>query len=291
VNYRTPASLLVVILALVLLSQSLFIVPQGRIGVTRRMQSSLVVGLTPGLHYKLPFMDSALELDAGGITLDGSSLNGGDLKFATVDGQTLQAGYFAVWHITDPAVFCSASACDEEATASRLNLVVVPALRDVFKTLKLDAALASQGRLAQGLPGVLNPGVASMGVRFERIDLTGVTLPPAGLEDVYTRMRSVDEAETAKVRAEAAAATARSHAATDAERERILATADAASARIRAGGEADAAAIYAVASRQEPDFFSFFRGLTAYRRGLVGQTVWVLDADSPYLKYLKIPPK
>lgn len=290
-NYRTPASLLVVILALVIVSQSLFIVPQGRIGVTRRMQSPLAVSLAPGLHYKLPFLDSIIDLDTGGIALDGGSANSGELKFDTADGRTLQAGYFAIWRITDPVVFCATNACDEEAAARRLNLVLVPALRERFKALKSDAVLASQGRLAQGLAESLNPSVASSGVRFEHIDLTGVTLPAAGLEDVYTRMRSTEEAEAAGVRAEAAAAAARSHAATDAEREHILATADATAARLRAGGEADAAGIYAEAARQEPDFFSFFRGLTAYRRGLAGQTVWVLDADSPYLKYLRIPPK
>ncbi|HLW75064.1 MAG TPA: SPFH domain-containing protein, partial [Gammaproteobacteria bacterium] len=243
-NYRTPASLLVVILALVLLSQSLFIVPQGSFGVTRRIQSPLSVGLAPGLHYKLPFMDSVLDLDADGIVLDGGSVNGGNLKFATADGVTVQAGYLAVWRITDPATFCAVSACDEETVARRLNLVVVPALRDAFKNIKFDAALADQGRLTQGLAQALNPGVAAMGVHFEHIDLTDVTLSPAGLEDVYTRMRSAEEARAAEVRAEGAAAAARSHAATDAEREHILATADATAARLRAGGEADAAAIY-----------------------------------------------
>lgn len=290
-NYRAPASLLMVILALVILSQSLFIVPQGKTGVTRRMQSPLAVGLEPGLHYKLPFVDSAIDLDSGDIALDGDSVNGGDLKFDTADGHTLQAGYFAVWRITDPATFCAASACDEDAADRRLNQVLVPALRDRFKALKFDAVLASQGQLAQGLAESLNPALASSGVRFERVDLAGLTLPAAGLEEIYTRMRTAEETEAAEVRAEGAAAAARSHAATDAEREHILATADATAARLRAGGEADAAATYAEASRQAPDFFSFFRGLTAYRRGLAGQTVWVLDADSPYLKYLKIPPQ
>lgn|GEM_PF-5610886 len=290
-NYRLPASLLSVVVALLLVSQCFFIVPQGNWGVVHRMQSPLTVGLTPGLHVKVPFLDSVTALDAGGIALDGDTLSGGGLKFATAGGETLQASYFAVWHITDPAVFCAALACDEEAGARRLNQTVVDALVEAIKAVKADVILADQPRFTAGLAQRLNPGIARLGLRFERIDLTGVGLPPAGLDEVYTHMRSAQQARAAAVRAEGAADAARSRAATDAERERILAAADAAAARTRAAGEAEAAGVDAQASRQDPDFFSFYRGLAAYRRGLAGQTVWVLDSDSPFLKYLKAPAK
>ncbi|MGE5624777.1 MAG: SPFH domain-containing protein [Bacillota bacterium] len=290
-NYRTPVSLLFVILALVLIGQSLFVVPQGSWGAVRRMQAPLQVGLAPGLHFKLPLADSALLLDASGITLDGTSLNGGELKFLTADGETVQAGYFALWRITDPAIFCAAEDCDEDAAARRLNESAVAALRDVFKSEKTEAVLANQARLTAGLVERLNPGLAPRGMRIERLDLTGVGLPPAGLEDVYTRMRSALEARAAELRAEGVAAGARSRAATDAERDRVLASADSEAVRIRAAGEAEAAGIEAQASREDPEFFSFYKGLATYRRGLAGQTIWVLDVESPFLKYLKTPPK
>jgi len=93
------------------------------------------------------------------------------------------------------------------------------------------------------------------------------------------------------VQSTGAALAARKHAEADAGRDLILAGADAAVARIRAGGEADAAAIYAQAARPDPDFFSFYRSLVVYRRSLAGKTILVLDADSPFLKYLKPPQK
>lgn len=290
-NYRAPVSLLSVALAWLLISQSLFIVPQGSFGVVHRMQTTEVVGLVPGLHAKLPFVDSAAYLDAGGITLDGDALNGGGLKFATAGGETLQVSYFAVWRITDPKAFCVALACDEQAAARRLNQAAAAALGDVFKAAESDVALSDQARLTAGLAERLNPGIAGLGLRFERIALTGVNLPPTGLEAVYTRMRSSQQSRAAALRADGAAATSRSRAATDAERDRILASADAEAASIRATGEQEAAGLDAQAARQDPDFFNFYRGLAAYRRGLTGQTVWVLDSDSPFLKYLKIPSK
>jgi len=290
-SYRTPLSLLSAILLLVLLAQSVFIVPQGSMGVILRFEVPVAVGLQPGAHLKLPFVDKVLLPDAGGIILDSDNLNGGYFKFMSADGETLTAGYFALWHIRDAAAFCAAVACDEGAAARELNRLIIAALRDVFAGRSRMAAIATQQDLAAGLALRLAPADARYGVDLDAVQLTAVGLPPAGMEDIYTRMRSAEEARAAQVAAEGSARAARKRAETDAERDQILAAADAAVARIRAGGEVDAAAIYAQAARPDPDFFSFYQGLAAYRRSLAGKTVLVLDPDSPLLKYLKPPRK
>ncbi len=272
-----------------LLSQSLFIVPQGSMGVILRLEAPVVVGLEPGLHLKLPFVDKVLLLDASGITLDSDDMNGGYLKFGTADGESLATRYFAIWRIRDAALFCKTTDCDEGATARTLNGLIIASLRDTFAGRGREADIATQQDLADGLARRLTPDIARYGVELEAVQLTGVALPPAGMEGIYTRMRSAEEAHAAGVAAEGNAAAARKRAETDAERDRILAQADATVARIRAGGEADAAAIYAEAARHDPAFFSFFQGLAAYRRSLAGKTILVLDPDSPFLKYLKPP--
>ncbi|MFI4920049.1 MAG: SPFH domain-containing protein [Gammaproteobacteria bacterium] len=290
-TYRTPLSLLSAILLLVLLSQCLFIVPQGSTGVTLRFAVPMAFDLKPGLHLKLPFLDQALELDAGGITLDSDNLNGGYLKFTTADGETLEASYFGVWHIRDAAAFCATSGCDESVAARDLNRLIISALRDTFAGRTLAAALAGQQDLTAGLTQKLDPAAQRFGIALDAVQLTAVGLPPTTLENVYTRMRSAEEAHAAQVASEGAARVARKRAETDAERGQILAGADADAARIRAEGEAQAAAIYAQAARPDPGFFSFYQSLAAYRRSLAGKTILVLDADSPFLKYLKTPPK
>jgi membrane protease subunit HflC len=288
-TYRTPLSLLAAILLLALLVQGIFIVPQGSVGVILRFGAPTKFGLGPGAHLKLPFLDKALYLDTGGITLDSDNLDGGYLRFATADGKTLETSYFGVWRIRDAAVFCAIDGCDESAAARDLNHLVIASLRDAFSGRDLAAVLSGQQSLTIDLAQRLNPTAAHFGVEFMDVRLTGVGLSAAGLEDVYARMRSVEEARAAEVQSAGAALAARKRAETGAGRDRILATADAAVARIRAGGEADAAAIYAQAARPDPDFFSFYRSLVVYRRSLAGKTILVLDADSPFLKYLKPP--
>jgi len=290
-TYRAPLSLLLAILVLVLIAQSVFIVPQGSSGVIMRFEVPAALDLKPGAHLKLPFLDKALILDAGGITLDSDSLNGGNLKFDTAGGEVLTASYFALWRIRDTAAFCAAEACDESAAARDLNRLVFGGLREVFAGKSLDAAVAGQADLTLGLVQKLNPAVRHLGVELVDLRLNALSLPRARLEEIYAHMRSAEETRAAEVAAEGAALAAKKRAATDAERDEILAGADAVAARLRAGGEADAAAIYAQASRPDPDFFNFYQGLAAYRRSLAGKTVLVLGPDSPFLKYLKLPQK
>lgn len=290
-TYRTPLSLLAAVLLLSLVAQSVFIVPQGSVGVILHLGAPTAVGLAPGAHLKLPFLDKVLYLDAGGITLDSDGLNGGYLKFATGDGKALETSYFGVWRIRDIGVFCAIDGCDEGTAARDLNHQVIAALRETFAEHDIRAALSGQQDLTAGLAQKLNPTAAHFGVEFEDVQLTGVGLSAAGLEDVYTRMRSAEATRAAEVQSTGAALAAKKRAEADAGRDLVLAGADAAVARIRAGGEADAAAIYAQAARPDPDFFSFYRSLVVYRRSLAGKTILVLDADSPFLKYLKPPQK
>jgi membrane protease subunit HflC len=122
------------------------------------------------------------------------------------------------------------------------------------------------------------------------VQLSGVNLGATGLEDIYGRMRSAAGAKAAELHAAGAAQAGRIRAQADAERERLLWAADAQAKKIRTQGEARAAVISAEAARQDPEFFSYFQNLEAYRRSLAGRTTLVLDQDSPFLKYLKPPP-
>lgn len=288
-TYRTPLSLLSAILLLVLVSQCLFIVPQGSMGAILRFESPVALALAPGVHLKLPFVEQALDLDAGGITLDSDSLDGGYLKFTTADDETLETSYFGVWRIRDAAVFCAMNGCDEGTAARGLNRLIVAALRDSFASRSHAAAFAARQDITVGLAQKLGPAASRLGLELVDVQLTGMALSSSGMDDVYIRMRSIEQARAAEVISEGAARAARKRAETDAERGQILAGADAAASRIRAAGEAQAAAIYAQAARPDPGFFSFYQNLAAYRRSLAGKTILVLDSDSPFLKYLKPP--
>ena len=57
---------------------------------------------------------------------------------------------------------------------------------------------------------------------------------------------------------------------------------------LRGDGDARAAAIYAAAYDQDPEFYSFYRSLQAYRESFANkQDVLVLDPKSEFFRYLE----
>ena len=68
---------------------------------------------------------------------------------------------------------------------------------------------------------------------------------------------------------------------------RIAQTASRDAQKVRGEGDATAAAIYASAYNKDPEFYSFYRSIDAYRKSL-GQSgdVLVLDPDNEFFRYL-----
>jgi membrane protease subunit HflC len=78
----------------------------------------------------------------------------------------------------------------------------------------------------------------------------------------------------------------------DADRQRtvVLAEAFARSETTRGEGDGQAARTYADAYGSNPDFYSFYRSLEAYRNTFANKDdLMVIDASSDFLKFLKDP--
>jgi membrane protease subunit HflC len=128
-------------------------------------------------------------------------------------------------------------------------------------------------------------GVQIVDVRLKRVDFA-----PEISEAVFRRMeaerkrvaneqRSIGAAESEKVRADA-----------DRQREVLLAEAYREAQRIKGEGDAQASRIYAEAFGKNPEFYSFYRSLEAYRQGLRNKSdVLVLDPTSDFFKYFRSP--
>jgi membrane protease subunit HflC len=126
-------------------------------------------------------------------------------------------------------------------------------------------------------------GVEVVDVRLKRVDL-----PAEVSESVYRRMeaertrvanelRSTGAAESEKIRADA-----------DRQREVILAEAYRDAQKIKGEGDAKAAEIYAEAFQRNPEFYSFYRSLEAYKKSFRNKgDMMVLEPNSEFFKYLK----
>lgn len=287
-KHRTLASLLVAIILLLIASQCVVVVPQGQAGAVLRFQRLVESGLAPGVHFKLPFTDRPAYLDSGWIVLDGQRENGGLEKVAASDGQPVELGYMLLWRITDAAQFCAkAPGCDESQGAYYINQAILPLLKQRFAAHSFDDAIAqSQSKVLSDVVPALNRQLNGSGMHVSGVRVTVLQLTDAAEDIVYTRMRSAQSAQAAKIRAEGLAAADRIKADADQQRAAIVAQGRVQAQKIRGAADADAAQIYARAARQDPAFFRFYLGLQAYRRIMQnGNNVIVLGQDSPLLKY------
>jgi membrane protease subunit HflC len=107
-------------------------------------------------------------------------------------------------------------------------------------------------------------------------------------ESVFDRMRQERARVAAELRAQGAEAAEQIRAEADRERTVALAEAYREAEKIRGRGDAEAARVYAEAYGRNPEFFSFYRSMQAYKKavGNDGDLV-VLDGGGEFFKYLR----
>jgi membrane protease subunit HflC len=120
------------------------------------------------------------------------------------------------------------------------------------------------------------------------VRVKSIALPEEVSESVFNRMRQDFARQAAQLRAEGSAVSEQTRAEADRQRTETLANAYRQAEMTKGEGDALAADIYAKAYGRNPEFYSFYRGLQAYRRSLGKQgDILVLAPDGEFFKYLK----
>jgi membrane protease subunit HflC len=107
-------------------------------------------------------------------------------------------------------------------------------------------------------------------------------------ESVYRRMEAERKRIANELRSTGAAEGEKIRADADRQREVILAEAYRDAQRVRGEGDAKSSAIYAGAFSQNPEFFSFYRSMDAYRSTFRGRNdIMLLETNSDFLRYFR----
>ncbi len=285
---RTLIAVGAVFVLLLLVSASLFTVVQTEQVLITQFGQPIRVINTPGLHAKVPFVQTVITFDRRLLDYEtpGEEVILSDQRRLIVDS-------FTRFRITDPLRYFQTVGPAENNIRARLNSVVTSALRRVLgnETL-LNVLSADRGRIMGLVRGQVTDEMKQFGVLIEDVRLRRADLPEENTTAILSRMKSERERVARQARAEGAEASARIRA--DAERERtvLLSRARADSDRLRGEGEKESIKIYADAFGQDPEFYSVYRTLQAYREAFVGgQSRLVLTPDSDFLRLLREAPK
>jgi len=130
----------------------------------------------------------------------------------------------------------------------------------------------------------------ALGVNVIDVRLKATALPQANLEATFDRMKAEREREATDERARGKEAAQRIRAQADRTVVELVSDANREAEIIRGEADAERNAIFAEAYGADPEFFEFYRSLTAYENALQGNnSSLILSPDSEFFNYLKSP--
>ena len=273
--------------ALVLLGWlSMFTVDQREYGVLLRLGEIKRWDYTPGLHFKVPFIDTVRKFDSRLMSMDAEPE-----RFLTIEKKDLIVDSFVKWRIKDPEVYYRRTGGDVRRASLLLFQRINDGLRGEFGKRTVQEVIAgkrgdvmklvAQGTAEQGK----ELGVEVVDVRIKRIDL-----PDEVSNAVYDRMRAERQRVAKEFRSRGEEAAERIRAKADRERVEILAEAYREAEKTRGGGDAQAAEIYAKAFGNNPEFYAFYRSLGAYQRSFGSHNdILLIEPDSEFFNYFNKP--
>lgn len=275
----------VVALGVLVAANSLFVIKETERGVMLQLGEIVNDDIEPGLHVKIPLVNTVRVFDARIQTEDSLPQ-----RFLTLEQKALEVDSYAKWRITDVGQFYVSTQGNTNAAGRLLAERINDGLRDQIGARNLQEVVAGErDQLMVDLTDELNEttaadlGIEVIDVRVKRIDL-----PDDVRSSVYERMSTERnrEAQELRSRGEELAIGIRA----DADRQAVIFEAEAYrdAERIRGEGDANATSIYAEAYQKDPEFFSFTRSLNAYRETFNSKGDFLLlDPESDYFRYLK----
>jgi membrane protease subunit HflC len=285
---KIVSAIVALIVGAVLFRACTFIVDQRQFAIVFALGQIKDVIVEPGLHFKLPPpFQNVVYLEKRILTIDTPQPD----RVQTSEKKNLLVDSFVKWRIADARRFWVSFQGSERAAADRINSLVRDALNQaVNKRAVNDITSREREAAMEEIRLAVQERVKDIGVEIVDVRLKRVDFVPEINNDVFRRMaserqrvateqRSIGAAEGEKIRADA-----------DRQREVLLAEAFRDSQRIKGDGDAKASAIYASAFGQNPEFYSFYRSLEAYRSSFRNRgDLLVIDPSSEFFRYLKAP--
>ena len=276
-----------VLLLAAVASMSLFTVDQRRYAMVLQFGEVKAVVTEPGLHVKLPLVQNVRQFDRRLLTIDTPEPE----RFITSEKKNVLVDHFIKWRIVDPQQYYITMGGDETRARTRLLQTVNATLREEFGQRTVhDVVSGVRDKVMEIVRTKTDRDARTFGVEIVDLRLKRVDLPAEVSESVYRRMEAERKRVANNLRSEGAAIAERIRADADRQSELIIAEAYRESQRIKGEGDAEATRIFNEAYGRDPDFFSYYRSLEAYRESFARRDdVLVLDPSSSFFKYFKAP--
>lgn len=236
-----------------------------------------------GLFLKTPFIESVNYYENRLLTYDTDPR-----EVTTRDKKKVILDNSAQWRIVNPVLF-QITVKNERGANTRLDDIMYSKLNEKIGNTDAHTLISDRAYVYAMLDTVTantNNEVKQFGIEVVDIRIKRTDLPKENSENIFTRMKTERERQAKQYRSEGLEEAQKIRSAAEREATILEAQAYAEAERIKGEGEATALKIYADAYNRDPEFYSFYRTLEAYRQTLDGQTTIVIDANSDFAKYL-----
>jgi membrane protease subunit HflC len=286
---RSPATgvaFLIALLVVVIVGySSIFTVDQTQQGLVVRLGEPVRVVTEPGLNFKAPFIDTVISIDKRILDLENPSQ-----EVIASDQKRLVVDAFARYRIKNALRFYQ-SIGSIQAANIQLTTLLNASLRRVlgevtFITVVRDEREALMARIRDQLDKEADGyGIQVVDVRIRRADL-----PEQNSQAVYQRMQTERQREAAEFRAQGGQKAQEIRSKADREATVIIAEANSTAEQTRGAGDAERNRLFAESYGKDPDFFAFYRSMTAYEVGLKSNdTRFLLRPDSEFFRFFANP--
>jgi len=283
----TMPILALVVAALLVASQSLYTVDQRQYAIRFQLGEIIETQSTAGLYGKIPLMQNIKFYDKRTLLLDNAEPD----RITTSEKKPLLVDFFVLWRIVDVKQYYISVQGDEEAARRRLSQTVRSNLaEEINKRTVHDAISGERDKIMNTTRQKADLDAKSIGVEIVDVRLRRVELPPDVTGPVFARMESERRRVANELRSQGQAESEKIRADADRQRTVILADAYRDAQKVKGDGDARASAIYAQAYGVNPEFYSFYRSLEAYKATFRSKSdMMVLDSNSEFLRYLRSP--
>ncbi|ASF47175.1 protease modulator HflC [Methylovulum psychrotolerans] len=262
---------------------SLFTVKETEKAIKFRFGEIIKSDYAPGLHFRIPLINTVKLFDARIQTMDSRPE-----RFLTAEKKNVIVDSFVKWRIGDVTKFYTVVAGDIDQANLRLDQIIKDAFRGEFSKRNIKQLVSTdRSAIREILINNSKSIAASLGMEIIDVQVMRIDLPDEVSASVFSRMEAERERVAREFRSQGAEAAERIRA--DADRQRVVTLANAYrdAEKLRGEGDAKASEIYAQAYGQDPEFFTFYRSLNAYKKTFTNSGMIVLDPDSDFFQYFK----
>lgn len=275
-----------ILVLLFLIYSSFFVVNQRQQAIVIRFGQITDVKTDPGIYFKLPFA----FLDADRVQYVSNQelrLDLDNMRVQVSGGKFYEVDAFVVYRITNARLFREIAAGDVSQAESRLRTRLDSALRRVYGLRGFESALSKErASMMKEVRSDITKDAESLGLSITDVRIRRTDLTKEVSQQTYDRMKAERLAEAEAIRARGNEGAQRRRAIADRGRIEILAAANKDAQILRGEGEGERNRIFGEAFTKDPEFYAFYRSMTAYSQALAqGDSTLVLSPNSEFFQY------